>query len=101
MNDEISPVPDSKQGQYNDPYFTVEQAADRLKLSRETLDRWRRMGRGPLFRDHGRRIVYHIDDIDRWSDAQLRQTARKYAPQSLSVGEAANTQTVNAERGDE
>lgn len=66
------PVPD------NNPYFTVEQAADRLKLKPDTLDKWRQQGRGPIFREHGRRIVYHIDDLDNWSDDQKRQTARKY-----------------------
>ena len=60
------------------PYLTVEQAADRLHLKPDTLDKWRYNGRGPIFRTHGRRIVYHIDELDAWSDQQIRQKARTY-----------------------
>ncbi|NKB54612.1 MAG: helix-turn-helix domain-containing protein [Rhizobiaceae bacterium] len=60
------------------PYLDIDEAADRLKLSRHTLNKWRCEGRGPVFRDHGRRIVYHVDDLDRWSQDHKRQKARGY-----------------------
>jgi len=62
----------------NNPYLNVAQAAARLKLKPDTLDKWRQWGRGPVFREHGRRIVYHVHDLDSWSDEQKRQTARRY-----------------------
>lgn len=66
------------------PYLTVTQAANRLMVKPDTLDKWRQLGRGPLFREHGRRIVYHVDDLDAWSDDQKRQTARKYRTSEVS-----------------
>ena len=48
------------------PYLDIEEAAERLKLSPNTLNKWRHLGMGPVFRDHGRRIVYHVDDLDHW-----------------------------------
>ena len=67
-----------RQEQQGSPYLTIEEAAERLKLSPHTLNRWRHRGEGPLFRDHGRRIVYHVDDLDRWSQDHQRQKARQY-----------------------
>ena len=60
------------------PYLSTEEAAERLKLSSHTLNKWRSEGQGPTFRDHGRRIVYHIDDLDTWSQDQKRQKSRTY-----------------------
>ncbi|PHZ86727.1 helix-turn-helix domain-containing protein [Paremcibacter congregatus] len=62
----------------NTPYLTVAQAAARLKVKPETLDKWRQQSQGPLFRQHGRRIVYHLHDLDCWSEGQKQQTARRY-----------------------
>ena len=59
------------------PYLTVAQAANRLQLTRDTLDRWRMNGTGPMFRYHGGRIVYHIEDLDAWSDDNRQTQARK------------------------
>ena len=80
MTDNTRPVPYSvaDKPDNGNPYLTVEQAATRLKLKPDTLDKWRQQGRGPIFREHGRRIVYHVHDLDSWSDEQKRQTARKY-----------------------
>lgn len=63
------------------PYLDIDEAADRLKLSPHTLNKWRHEGRGPVFRDHGRRIVYHVDDLDHWSESHKRQKARPYGDQ--------------------
>ncbi len=43
------------------------QAAEYVKLHRETLARLRRDGRGPRCRTAGaKKILYHITDLDRW-----------------------------------
>uniref|UniRef100_A0A2A4Z6F6 DNA-binding protein n=1 Tax=OCS116 cluster bacterium TaxID=2030921 RepID=A0A2A4Z6F6_9PROT len=60
------------------PFLTVEQAAERLHLKPDTLDKWRHNGNGPIFRTHGRRVVYHIDELDAWSKKTSRQSSRKY-----------------------
>tara|TARA_R110000772_G_scaffold87094_6_gene181829 strand:- start:1344 stop:1634 length:291 start_codon:yes stop_codon:yes gene_type:complete len=60
------------------PFLDIEEAAERLKLSPHTLNKWRHEGRGPAFRDHGRRIVYHVDDLDSWSQDHKRHKARSY-----------------------
>lgn len=61
-----------------DPYLTIDQAAARLKVKRTTLAKWRVLGTGPAYRDHGV-IVYHIDDLDAWSREQRRTQTPKAA----------------------
>ena len=62
---ETSKQPDS-------PYLTNKEAADYLRLQTRTLDNLRWIGTGPKFRKHGGRIVYHIDDLEAWSENRLR-----------------------------
>ena len=58
------------QGDSDGPFLTPEQAAEHLKVKKSTLKKWRIQGKGPLYRKHGSVIVYHIDDIDEWSESQ-------------------------------
>ena len=58
------------------PYLTVEQAAKRLLVKPTTMRNWRNQQLGPVFRAHGGRIVYLIEDLDAWSDSQKLQTAK-------------------------
>lgn len=51
------------------PFLTTQQAAFYLGLSPRTLQEYRSAGTGPRFRRHSRRISYHIDDLDAWSNA--------------------------------
>ena len=67
-----------KNSENSSPFLSVEQAAERLHLKPDTLDKWRHNGKGPIFRTHGRRVVYHIDELDAWSKKTARQTSRKY-----------------------
>ncbi|MCC6912750.1 MAG: helix-turn-helix domain-containing protein [Rhodospirillaceae bacterium] len=53
-------------------YLTTKQAAEYLGLSPRTLERMRREGGGPVYRKHGRHVLYHIDDLDAWSKARAR-----------------------------
>ncbi|GJL98842.1 MAG: DNA-binding protein [Methyloligella sp.] len=58
--------------QQESPYLTNKEAADYLRLQTRTLDNLRWIGTGPKFRKHGGRIVYHIDDLEAWSEKRLR-----------------------------
>ena len=69
------------------PYLTVEQAATRLQLKPSTLVKWRHLGQGPIFRTHGSRIVYHINELDEWSDGQKQQKATPHKKPFLIDGE--------------
>ena len=52
--------------------FDTYQAAKALGLSPRTLERMRLEGRGPIFRKHGRRVVYAESDLIEWSEKQKR-----------------------------
>ena len=67
----------TKKPESKNPYLTGEQAADRLVIKPSTLVNWRYHKTGPVYRTHGNRVVYHIDDLDAWSDSQMHQTDPK------------------------
>lgn len=56
------------------PFLNTAQAAHYLGLSRKTLEKLRVIGGGPLFRRHGHHIVYHIDNLDTWSEERAHHT---------------------------
>ena len=58
------------------PYLNTQQAAHYLGIGWRKLMRLRTAGEGPVFRQHGRLIVYHPHDLDAWSQS----TARKARP---------------------
>lgn len=58
------------------PYLNTQQAAHYLGIGWRKLMRLRVAGEGPVFRLHGRLIVYHPRDLDAWSQS----TARKARP---------------------
>lgn len=49
------------------PYLNTAQAAHYLGVGWRKLMRLRVAGTGPVFRRHGRLIVYHPDDLETWS----------------------------------
>jgi hypothetical protein len=51
------------------PFLSTEQAAFYLGVSARKMQAMRRAGTGPRFRRHSRYVRYHIDDLDRWSEA--------------------------------
>lgn len=55
-------------------YLTNDEAADFLNLSPRTLEKQRVVGGGPRFRKFGRRVVYAVDDLERWADARACET---------------------------
>jgi excisionase family DNA binding protein len=37
-----------------------------LNISQRTLERWRVEGTGPTFVKAGRRVLYRLEDVERW-----------------------------------
>lgn len=56
------------------PFLNTAQAAHYLGLSRKTLEKLRVVGGGPRFRRHRAHVVYHIKDLDLWSEQQSHRT---------------------------
>ena len=52
-------------------FMTNSQAAEFLKLSPKTLDRYRTTGEGPRFRKFGRRVVYATADLEAWANQRV------------------------------
>jgi excisionase family DNA binding protein len=56
--------------------LTTKEAADFLKLSPRTLEKYRVLGRGPAFVTLGRARRYRIEDLERWVSGNIaRSTA--------------------------
>ncbi len=52
------------------PFLTIDETAKLLRVNRRTLDNHRWKQTGPPYRRHGGRIVYHRDEVVRWSEQQ-------------------------------
>lgn len=50
------------------PFLTIDETAKLLRVNRRTLDNHRWKQTGPPYRRHGGRIVYHREEVLRWSD---------------------------------
>ena len=62
-------------------YLTQAEAADFLRISERTLERWRVEGNGPRFRRFGRRVVYAKSDLEIWADDRCySSTSAREAP---------------------
>ena len=46
--------------------------AERWNISKRTLERWRWIGEGPAYLKIGGRVVYRLEDIERYETEQLR-----------------------------
>jgi hypothetical protein len=68
-----------KQSSSQSPYMTSLQAAKHLKMSPKTLEKYRAVGGGPVFRKHGRRVIYRISDLDAWSDERKAHSTAETA----------------------
>ncbi len=55
-------------------HLTTNELAERLKVKPMTLYSWRRDGSGPPFIKIGsRKILYRIEDVERWEQDRLRR----------------------------
>jgi Helix-turn-helix domain len=50
------------------------EAAAWLRLTKNTLEKMRVQGRGPICRKHGRYVRYHIEDLVDYSKANKRSS---------------------------
>ena len=67
----------------DDPFLTIDEAAQVLRVSRRTLDNYRSRKKGPPYRRHGGRIVYRLSDLLAWSEqrrARSRTCDKDHAP---------------------
>lgn len=56
------------------PFLNTVEAAAWLRLTKNTLEKMRVNGRGPVYRKHGRYVRYHIEDLVEWSQASKRRS---------------------------
>jgi hypothetical protein len=56
------------------PFLNTAEAAAWLRLTKNTLDKMRVQGTGPLYRKHGRYVRYHIEDLVDYSQASKRRS---------------------------
>jgi hypothetical protein len=47
-------------------FLTLQEAADYLRHRKHALDNMRWMGTGPAFQKHSGRIIYHVEELQRW-----------------------------------
>lgn len=50
------------------------EAAQRLGVSKRTIEDWRLRGCGPRYRKHGRRVFYTEQALETWSESCDRQS---------------------------
>ena len=53
-------------------HINQKQLARRWNLSPRTLERWRYFGGGPAFLKLGGRVLYRLEDIERYEECHLR-----------------------------
>lgn len=56
------------------PFVKTPEAAEYLRLRPATLERWRTVGEGPPYRKLGRRVVYAIEDLQRFVRERRRSS---------------------------
>jgi len=70
----------------DDPFLTIAEAAEVLRVSRRTLDNYRYRKQGPPYRRHGGRIVYRLSDLLAWSEQRrTRHQKGDKAPEAPPV----------------
>lgn len=55
--------------------LTTEELAAEVKVSRRTLEGWRRIGKGPQPIRVGSQVRYRIEDVRKWLDQHLVDVA--------------------------
>lgn len=57
------------------PFLTTIEASGLLRLNKRTLENMRWRGVGPTYRKHGGRVVYHISDLEGWSEKECKTSS--------------------------
>lgn len=61
-------------------------AADFLSLSPRTLEKYRVVGGGPVFRKFGRRVLYAREDLESWAQARCWDTTSAFSSSVQPAG---------------
>lgn len=59
-------------------YLTTQEAADLLRLKKNTLEVWRVQGRGPVFLKLGSRVLYERAALEDYAAANRRQSTSAF-----------------------
>ena len=54
-------------------YLNIDEAADFIGVSRQTLDRWRMVATGPAIHRVGRRVLYSLADLRAYMESHRQQ----------------------------
>jgi len=65
---------DEEKKMIDPPFLNTVEAASWLRLTKNTLEKMRVQGRGPVYRKHGRYVRYHIEDLVDFSTAGKRSS---------------------------
>jgi excisionase family DNA binding protein len=65
------------------PLLRQSEAADHLRLSQRTLERWRVSGTGPAFVKLGRRVLYRKLDLEEWIASRVLHSTSEAAISDL------------------
>jgi hypothetical protein len=57
------------------PFYLTAEAADYLRLEKNTLVNYRTNLTGPRFRRHGGKICYHEKDLEEWSEDHVGEVS--------------------------
>ena len=60
-------------------WIRTEEAAERIKHSPTSLVSWRWRGMGPPYSKMGRVVVYDVEALDHWVEAQRVEPVAKYS----------------------
>ena len=60
----------------NTTNFTVPEVAERLRVSMDTLNRWRGNGKGPVYVKAGGRVLYREADLKAYEEQNSRTRTR-------------------------
>ena len=61
-------------------HLNQRELAERWNISARSLERWRWIGEGPRFLKLGGRVVYRLEDIERYEAEQLRDSTAASHP---------------------
>ena len=86
----------------NELFDTIE-AAQQLRVSRQTLAKWRLQGFGPRFIRCGRKILYRAEDIALWLNSRTATStteadfdARRHQERQRIIAEATDAKAAEA-----
>ena len=66
-------------------FLRTPEAARFLGLSGRTLEKHRTFGTGPTYRKIGGRIVYRVEDLQRWADLGVRTSTSDPSTAAIRV----------------